>query len=100
MRNSNRNYITREHARHTSLTLLYLSGARGLISGVGIVPILCTRTLPKRKMLPRQPTARAFHAAVGMEGKLFVWGGKNKRNTIQTATVGSFNISTLREGES
>lgn len=45
--------------------------------------------------MARQPTARVWHAAVGVGGKVFVWAGYNNSTTIQTTTVESFNVSAL-----
>lgn len=43
------------------------------------------------KMSSRQPTSRAWHAAVGVGGKLFVWGGRGDGAT----TLERFDVSSL-----
>ena len=45
-------------------------------------------------MSAREPRARAWHAAVGVRDKLFVWGGLGEE-PIQSTTLNSFNVSTL-----
>lgn len=43
-------------------------------------------------MSAREPTARAFHAAVGVGDKLFIWGGYGQTTTT---TLESFNVCSL-----
>lgn len=42
----------------------------------------------------REPAARAYHSAAGVDGKLFVWAGLGA-GSIQTTTLESFNVSAL-----
>ena len=47
-------------------------------------------------MSAREPTARFLHAAIGVEEKLFIWGGYGGKIRIQTSTLETFNVSTLQ----
>ena len=44
-------------------------------------------------MSARQPTGRSRHAAVGVQDKLFIWGGYGN---VKTSTLETFNVSALK----
>jgi len=46
-------------------------------------------------MSSREPRARAWHAAVGVGDKLFIWGGGGDSTRIQTTTLEVFNVNSL-----
>ena len=46
-------------------------------------------------MSSREPKARAWHAAVGVGDKLFIWGGGGDSTIIQTTTLEAFNVESL-----
>ena len=47
------------------------------------------------QMSSREPRARAWHAAVGVGDKLFIWGGGGDSTRIQTTTLEVFNVNSL-----
>lgn len=48
------------------------------------------------EMWAKEPEARYQHAAVGVENKLYIWGGYNCLKSIRSTTLESFDVSSLK----